>query len=388
MPAFLLTLLIFVNMYTPYSLWVGVATNILLAIYVVLTMRQYAKVTKFEIAVIALSSSIFVWSIATSIANDTLSSYVIGRFGRIVLNTVLISFIIRNAHFSFRSFITATGITLIINVLVVYIQWLYPASKDYFLNIAEFTKEIRGNLRAFGLYASFDSCGLNIIAGMAFWGILFYYYRTKLFILFLLLAFTSTLFVSRTTMIVAGVFLLIIYLFIFKISKKYFILLGLLYIPIGIYFYRQAILFLDLNSYYYIGYDAERSYAKYSLDVLTGRMFFFPQDILNLFFGEGIEPDSSDIGYIKLIFMIGIFGLLIIMFLYLYIIFFLNKKIKNDNNRENRMILYFSTALFIAMLIFNFKLLLLYGRGFHDIFILMCFTLNKFLNEKSQFQYI
>jgi hypothetical protein len=386
MNAFLLTLLIFVNMYTPYSLWVGVATNILLAIYVALTMRQYKKATKFEIVVIALSSLIFVWSFATSIANNTISPYVIGRFGRIVLNTVLISFIIKNAHFSFRSFITAIGMTLIINVLAVYIQWLYPASKDYFLNIAEFTKEIRGNLRSFGLYASFDSCGLNIITGMAFWGILFYYYRTKISIIFLLLTFISALFVSRTTMIVAGIFLCVICLFILKSSKKYSVLLALLSISVGIYFYQQAILFLDLNSYYYVGYDAERSYTKYSLNALTGRMVFFPQDVFNLLFGEGIEPDGSDIGYIKLIFMTGLFGLLIIMFLYLYIIFFLNKKIKN--NSEHRIIFWFSTALFIGMLIFNFKLLLLYGRGFHDIFILTCFTLNKFVNTRHSLQYV
>jgi hypothetical protein len=388
MPAFLLTLLIFVNMYTPYSLWISVASNILLAIYVALTNKTIKKMTEFEIVIIVLSFVIFVWSIATSIANNTFSSYVIGRFGRIVFNTIVISFIIRNTKFSFRSFVIAIGVALAINVLSVDIQWLIPNSKDYFYDIAGFTKEIRGSLRSFGLYASFDSCGLNIITGMAFWGILFYYYRTKISIILLLLTFMSALVVSRTTMLVAGVLLCVICLFVFKSSKKYFIFLTLLSIPVGIYFYQKAILFLDLNSSYYSGYDAERSYAVYSLDALTGRMVFFPQDIFNLLFGEGIEPDGSDIGYIKLIFMIGIFGLLIILSLYLYIFIFLNKKIKNDHNCDNRMLFLFLIALFIGMFIFNFKLLLLYGRGFHDIFILSCFTLNKFAVINSSKKYV
>jgi hypothetical protein len=372
-------------MYTPYSLWVGVATNIILALYVAFTSKHYRKITNYEIWIIVISSVIFSWALATSIANATLSLYVIGRFGRIVLNVVLLSYIIRNKQFSIRSFINGMGIVLIINVFIVYIQ-LNPAWKVYFLEIAEVTKEFKGSLRSFGLYSSFDPCGLNIVIGMFFWGILLYYYRLKISLLFLLLTFASSIFVSRTTMIVSGISLFVICLFIFKQSKKYFVLFVLLSIPICIYSFGYAMQFLDLNSSYYYEYDADRSYSKHSFDVLTGRMIFFPADIFNLWLGEGIEPIDSDIGYIKLIFMIGILGLLLILCSYLYNIFDLRKKM-NFDNKEYNSIFWFIVAMFVCMLIFNCKLLLLYGRNFHDIFILTCFTLNKFLYEESKPQY-
>ena len=376
----LFTFLIIINLYTPYTLWIATIVNLFFALF---TLKQIKQTPRFDFFVIFISIIILLWCILVSFVNDNLSAYVIGRHARIVFNAILLSLIVRNTKILPSLFLKSIGIALFVNVICVYIQTLFPVSKEFFLSITEYTKEIQ-NIRAFGLYSSYDACGLNICFGMCFWGILYYYKKKAKYLLLLSITFLSAIFISRTTIVVASVFFVIFISISFKVQKvSYRILTIALASFVFFLFYETAIKLLSYNSDDYVDY-AGGSYTKHSFDVLTGRMLFLPQSVFSTIIGEGIDQKRSDIGYIKQIFMIGLIGVAMILCWYRYGILHLKKEIKDNSpiSIDSLIIYKVILILFLLMLIFNFKLLLLFGRGFNDLYIILIFALNKFLQEK------
>jgi O-antigen ligase len=343
---------------------------------------------KLDKLTIAISILILLWSLIVSVANGNFSEYVVGRCARIVLNTILLSIIIRNMNFSYRQFIVAVGIVLFINVIAVYVQQIFPSTKNYFIEFSEYTKGIL-TMRSFGLYASYDSNGLNICVGLAFWGIIYYFHRKLLYFVFFCVTFLSAIFISRYTIIISSVLCLVFLMLYLKTQKlKSIILIILGVIILGSFFYDRASSILNYSDIDYLS-TTEGSYSKFSADVLLGRMLFLPDNPLSMILGEGIDPSNTDNGYIKLIFMIGLIGIIMILYLYGSTIFYLWEK--NAKSRpikgiqSNYIIFYFLFSLFVLMLCFNFKLLLIYGRGFHDMFIIISLALNKILIQEKYY---
>lgn len=132
--------------------------------------------------------------------------------------------------------------------------------------------------------------------------------------------------------------------------------------------------------------ELNSSYGASSSDILFDDMLFLPENKFSTFFGLAKDPLNSDIGYVKIIFMEGIIGLSLILYTYYYIF----KKIKRhmryidfDKNNDFKILYYFFCTLIVLLLIYNCKLLLLYGRGFHDFFIIVAFGINKLIKQHN-----
>jgi hypothetical protein len=280
----------------------------------------------------------------------------------------------------FFSFFLSLGITLLLNVFIVYIQTFFPSSKNLFRNITGYDKGIL-LLRSFGLYSSYDACGLNICIGMVFWGILYYYYRKIIYILFFFITFFSTALVSRYSMFVAAViflFLLIRILSINKIKKEVLIqniLISIIALFMGFSFYVYVTPILRSDT-------SVGGYHTGSIDALFDTMLFLPDDIFSIFIGEGIDP-LSDIGYVKYIFIFGLVGLIMILYLYIYCIVYLRKIIRKLSVplKEIHIIYWILFFLMLLIFVFNYKLQLLYMKNFHSLFIIIAFILNKYCKQ-------
>ena len=96
-------------------------------------------------------------------------------------------------------------------------------------------------------------------------------------------------------------------------------------------------------------------------------MFFFPETPFELMFGTGRDVLDTDVGYIKIIFMYGVVGLLMAFIFYIKI---LRQTYLNYNNKKS---IIFICAIF---LIFNIKGLFLFSRSVHEILFLFYIYVN------------
>jgi hypothetical protein len=264
---------------------------------------------------------------------------------------------------------------------------LFPSTKDFFGSISGYEKKDFA-LRAFGFYSSYDATGLNICLGICLWGLLYFYYRQFVFLILIAISFIATAYVSRFTMIFAVICFLLAFLFIFfsKNQKPSHKLLVPLIVIVAIYgFYQYAYPILEAT-FGLSDNDNEitQSYAIASHNILLNDMVFFPDNLLSTLLGEGIDPKETDIGYVKIVFMIGLSGLLMISSLFLYSFLYFRRKVAIINHDNNIKIIWgVVISLGLLMFIFNTKLLLLYSRGFQDTFTIVIFSLNKFLIRQN-----
>ena len=106
-------------------------------------------------------------------------------------------------------------------------------------------------------------------------------------------------------------------------------------------------------------------------------MFIIPDDTLSLFLGDGSNPFYVDIGYIKIIFMHGLVGLILIISFYfgLYSTVRLTDRVVFNN--------LFLWIIFLTFM-FNFKNLFLFSRGIFEITIMFYFTILNYKNENKK----
>jgi len=134
------------------------------------------------------------------------------------------------------------------------------------------------------------------------------------------------------------------------------------------------------------------SYGSGSQAYLLDIMWKIPESITGFIFGTGALPVRSDIGYVKVLFMTGIIGILILIFYYGYIIRALKRKlIIIDKYRLNTYDSYIknipkSFIVIISLLfLYNFKNLFLFSRTFHELIIILFFTFLADVNRPKVF---
>ncbi len=107
-------------------------------------------------------------------------------------------------------------------------------------------------------------------------------------------------------------------------------------------------------------------------------------DFFQLIFGAG-NSSESDIGYIQLLFQVGLTGLFIIIMMHIWAT---KRTIYAHPINEDMKILQLFCVFYIILLsIFNYKILLLYSRGFYDFYIL-CFVYYITTQKKLEKRFI
>ena len=118
-------------------------------------------------------------------------------------------------------------------------------------------------------------------------------------------------------------------------------------------------------------------------------MWKIPDTITGFIFGTGALPLRSDIGYVKVLFMAGIVGVVMLVIFYIYMISVIksksNSNIKYQQEYNNPTIINISKAIrIIVALIFllNFKALFLFARNIHELIIILFFAFLADINKE------
>lgn len=301
-------------------------------------------------------------------ANGEMNSYTLGKPLRLLFVLLMFNIIsTRISGYKTVEIVWGLSLALMIHLVCVYLQFLFPETKLLFYSILDSDKDVVDlRLRAFGLCTSFDGAGLYICVLQTLLWVIFKTSHSRWIFSLCFASFIGCFLVSRLSMAVSSVYMAMMLLTIFKNDKKFSFLFVLPVVFVGCYYaygYAQSIM-LDAN--------IEESYRHESVEYLTGEMLELPSSFLDTLIGTGNRAPSSDIGYVNIIYMIGLIGLGLVLSMYLYTI----KSIKfcKIYHRD----VYLFMLLFIVLLfIFNYKLLLLYARGINDVYLLLIFIIGQ-----------
>ncbi len=284
------------------------------------------KLPKYTFLFVVLTSIIVFYSMIVYILAGSYDNYVILRNLRAFFSTLLIPIIIYNVPLD-KSVILDTVINvLLLHALVVLIQILIPATKLYFGPLYHFDKSLSNPVRAFGLTAGYDIAGYLCIAGMIL-VLLSALYKTKnlRYILSATIFGTAVIFTSRVSMVVLlATVLFFSALFIIKGSRKLksigIISIIAITIVSGYYIIPIITNTITIGTSTAYAHRYLSFFAKTDIKATFNRMWILPNNEWNILFGCGMDP-HSDIGYIKLLFMLGIVGLSLVVGIYLLMLF-------------------------------------------------------------------
>lgn len=371
--------LVFFNAFSlPLSVSIG---GNLIAIFISLfnTRRTCNKIVKHSIFK-NLAFLIF-YTFIVCIANDNFSTYTLGKPLRLLFFCLMFNWVSRRVSlYSYKELITGVVCAFLTHLACVYLQFFIPATKLIFYSFLRTEDRIditEDPLRAFGLDASFDGSGLDLCVLLTILWLVFR--RTNNMNIFFLSFFTlvGCFMVGRTAMVLGMILFVLMILSLVKSHKIYFFLTIIISIIGVCYIYDIAMVYINSN-------DVSQSYSMYTVQWLTSdRMLFLPNSIFGTLLGTGLSPKDSDIGYIKIIHMIGIIGLFFVMKFYMNMILQVKKF-----SKYNRDITLFMMIFAFLLMAYNYKLLLLYSRGINDVFILFVFILfRRLAYERKLFKY-
>lgn len=318
----------------------------------------------------------------------------IGRNLRIVAATILIGTIIYNSKITIKNYIDSLSVVILLHVFFIYIQLIYPDIKEPMARIFNYDREFFYNsgIRCLGLCGSYDFAGLISILGILLFSLKYKYSQNILDLFFFILAFISVAFISRFAMILGFVCFIYGSIQILRKSKFIIKLAFLSLFVLSSIFWIRFSLPIIMSSLSFFGGDSTNidilneegnkySYGKSDENLLTNHMIL-PKNI-DLIIGQGIEigkgtKTESDIGYVKLIYSIGLIGVWLVVLIHykmLKIAYFVNKSVSDSNFK---LLLTFFIFLIILVLIMNSKLLLLYSRGIYDLILINFFLIDKY----------
>ena len=315
------------------------------------------------------------YTLVVCIVNMSFSSYSIGKPLRLLFACLFFFAISKKIYlYSQKEFEYGIIGGLGIHLASIYIQFFKPETKMLFYSFLDTEKEDITNyaLRSFGLCSSFDAAGLYLCVLIVLLWIIFKREKKFIYLFFSFITLVGCFLVSRTSMIVSSVFFILLLFSLMKNNRKHFFIATTL-VVIGVFYtWNYAGVILQ-------AIDIEQSYRPESQQYLTGEMIFLPSSIVETIIGTGENAHNSDIGYVKIIYMIGLFGLCTVLLLYWKTIKQIRycKKIIPD--------MYQFMVLFLLLLfLFNYKLLLLYSRGINDLYFLLIFVL---LRKQQMYAY-
>lgn len=296
------------------------------------------------------------------------------------------------------------AIATALNCFVVIIFFAFPelaAAAGFFLNYGEQENWIEAGHRAFDV-----SIGGGAVASFVFSSVLFVYvavmheYEAKKFEFLVVsgLILLGLMITGRTGMFIF-VFQLALYsLFSIKVVTFRAAILAIVAVSFLVLFFAMLKMYWDSFSVWFEWYfEWINNYIFYgeisskSTDAIKD-MYFFPDDGLTLLFGEanfGRHPQMpyvpSDVGYVRAIYGVGVFGAIAIYLVYFFPIF----SASFINFSHNIKVL---LALFLlGFALFNFKEMYLAGRSGSQLLFLVSFAillhfegLEKRANERQE----
>jgi hypothetical protein len=324
--------------------------------------------------------------------------YILKRCYRILVTTTLLGLIFSNTRFPTGRLINIIIILLLINAGTVIVQIFVPASKKYFVDLYEITKD--NPLRASGLSSGYEGAGLLNVMGSILAGLVLYYDSSKARYFVALMVFTvGALFTARTTMVLSILIAFLVSCTVIYKGKGFGRLVascGFGFVAVVFLIFVYPLLVSTINQFEnlpeapaviastVLGDEIGESYTSATVGELQS-MWNVTMETTNFFFGYGSSPSHIDVGYIKVVYMTGLTGLFMVLSAYIYILWKLKRVYpKSDHGCDphggkSEKIGILSLAMMIVIVfILDLKNLYFFSRSISELIIVMFFSL---LNE-------
>ena len=316
--------------------------------------------------------------------HDSTDYYLLLRNVRVLISSFSLGLFFSNLPKS-KILVTLKIIVVVLsfNAIVTILQVLDPNLQILLKDIYGFTKSLR-SIRAFGLTAGYDTSGyLSIIGFLLTLFFIISSQRRIKWILLQLIFSISILFTSRSSMILFSFIFLAVTFFFFLQRGQGFKLLSVIYFAISslaiIYFLLPIFLstFTIFNDYFFWIPSSNYFvyYARTDMTEWQNSMWLFPGNIFDLIFGMSIDVPFSDVGFVKIVYMVGIIGLFIIIGLYGYILRNIWRVIKFSTDKNTILINWLFIIVLLIMILINIKNLYFFTRGFHELLTILFFTI-------------
>lgn len=398
----LLFLFVFVNYYNPISVYLTLIVNIVL--FLLFSFYNGNMIIRFNRYIIVFTFLILIWAMLIMVVRSNIDTQVLGKYLRVTVSTLLIMAICSASRATIKQLIDVLTVIFLIHIISIGMQSVFPQLDIPMANLFGFKRELtiisEYTTRKMGCSSSYDTAALISVISMVFFFLQYVVRNKSIYLLLMFLSFLSCTRSSRTGMVL-GIFffvvLLIVLFFKLKGKKRLVLILSLLcgitfsvYVILPVLFYSTGLFLLkpeDNNSII--------STSDYTTGTVIGLMSTHLDamkiPIFDLIIGFGIDPNTvpgknTDIGYVKLIYHVGIIGLLLILLLYLYIFrqAVITKK-KSDTQSNEFALSSFLILYVLLIMVMNYKSLEMYSRGSHDLLLIIFFVLtNKYAPAVSQ----
>lgn len=361
-------LVFFFNLYS-FPLSITLRVELAVCLFVLFSSSVITYGNKYIRNIIISAFFLGVYTVLVCFINGSDSIYALGKPLRFIFTLVIFAFLsTRFAKYSKKEIVIALALALLIHLVFVYVEFFIPTLKPVVFSYLDSEKEdiLNFPLRAFGLCSSFDGAGLIICVFQALLWLLSLKEKSTLIFFLCLISFVGCFLVSRTSMLVSTMFMVLIIVSFVKNNKK---ILFFFVIPVfiigGYYLYGLVNDILSNNI-------IEESYRLESTEKLTGEMLYLPETLLSTLFGTGDRSQMSDIGYVNQIFMVGVVGMIWILSIY-YQTFLVVRKMRHLFVYES----WFLFIVLVLLLVYNYKLSFLYSRSVSDVYFLIFFIMMR-----------
>lgn len=340
---------------------------------------------------------VLMWLLLVSVFRGGGEINILFKYVRIALVIYTVSLIFGSVSVSPKVVVKAISLAFGIHLALVGLQVIYPGLTYITAPLFGFDREISilsgYQLRKLGASSSYDTASFLSISSLIFFYLLLVESFSFPVLMMVIASFAASLMSSRMGIGISLILVGIIFIsqllsggFVAKILAT----LGAIGVSIVAYTYLYPLLQQSLgleavstqtgNPIFSSGdYGTTGTYEALKGDYLLP----LSQSIFDLFVGFGVDPNKigafTDIGYVKLIYHVGILGTVAILWIHFYMFIKTVRWSKmRTGNSELRLLSAFLSYLIFLGLIFNYKALIIYSRGIGDfLFILFIFLLTS-----------
>lgn len=376
---FQLFVLIVVNLYYPISPILVMGINMLFLLF-----YNTNKISKDDLFLLAVSLLLLmIVGVAASNTSFVIENDVVFKYVRNMAAAILLIPISRKIMVDPKGFVWVLAMALMLHPIAIILQLIYPPLGAIMAPYLNFHRDVdvinQMMVRKMGMTGGYDTAALVLIMFETLFFYFFYYKRKIIYLIVSVLSVGLTLVVSRLGMMM-GILLLGCFTLLMLKSRGRIRAIGIallcLFMMIVIYVMlpilaNTNVLSLDVgnSSDKLMFFMQDYSLANGTLEGLTHKHLYVI-DELNAFekiFGAATSP-NSDIGYVQMIFHVGIIGVLLIMLMHLFFLYRLFK-LKFDSPSLN-VLKHFMIIYVLVLFVFNYKLLIMQSRGFYDFMII------------------
>lgn len=336
---------------------------------------------------VGLAAMLATMTLVAALLNHEVSLLEPARYVRVLFSTAILGAVsytwgLRD-HVGIQALLNSVAAVLLLNSVAILLQVTLVESQDAFAVIYEFTKSTR-TLRGFGLTAGYNAAGFLATFGMLISIIMIwegrihgrwvlYRHVAMLFVFAVSVGFTS-----RMSMLLASVVLAVGFLVLILSRDKVLKIVGTAgasilawgMIEFVLPLYRSTVALTDSP----LAQDNEfvRTYANTSVSGTVDRMLVLPGGFHESFFGSGVNPGYTDIGYVSIIGAVGGLGLLFLVGIYAIMLIRSAQFMRLIRAASVPQLGTLSLAVFgvvsvLLLFVMNLKGLYMGTRGFHEL---------------------